>query len=129
MPVFWLSSPGTSCRWPTPVIRPPRSFWTGPAERRPQVLQRLWAGMRLGLTVARALTQCSPGGPVSAVITGGLAAASSWLVEAFAQEVASLRPDVAVVEARGEPLKGALFLAREAAEGRAESQKGFLWKS
>lgn len=66
---------------------------------------------------------------MSAVITGGLAAASSWLVEAFAQEVASLRPDVAVVEARGEPLKGALFLAREAAEGRAESQKGFLWKS
>ena len=68
-------------------------------------------------------------GPASAVITGGLAAASSRLVEAFAQEVVSLRPDATVVEARGEPLEGALFLARAAAEERAESQEGFLWKS
>lgn len=70
-----------------------------------------------------------PTGPASAVITGGLAAASSQVVEAFAQEVASRRPDVAVVEARGEPLEGALLLARAAVEGRAEAQEGFLWKS
>lgn len=65
--------------------------------------------------------------PAQVVLTGGLSRAGGTLTEGFADELAARRGGVSVREAAGDPLDGALSLARLAAVGRVEPQEGFVW--
>lgn len=65
--------------------------------------------------------------PQQVVLTGGLARAGGSLRDGFLTGVAEENAAVTVREAEGDPLDGALTLARLAAEGRLQSQEGLLW--
>lgn len=76
---------------------------------------------------ASVLAALAPDHPPTVVLTGGLARAGGALAEGFAAELAARRPGTTPVEAAGEPLDGALHLARLAAASGIEPQEGFLW--
>ncbi|WP_418276373.1 BadF/BadG/BcrA/BcrD ATPase family protein [Isoptericola jiangsuensis] len=82
-----------------------------------------------GADAARsAVAALGPGTPAVVALTGGLArAADGVLRSAFSTTVAALRPDVRVQEPAGDPLDGALALARSASVDGVEEQKGFVW--
>lgn len=65
--------------------------------------------------------------PAHVVLTGGLAQAGDVLTDAFVEEITAARNDVTVRESAGDPLAGALSLARLIAAGRIEPQDGFVW--
>ncbi|WP_407318759.1 BadF/BadG/BcrA/BcrD ATPase family protein [Isoptericola halotolerans] len=65
--------------------------------------------------------------PPRVALTGGMAQAGGALTAAFADGVAARRPDVEVRQAQGDPLDGALHLARLAAEGTVVAQEDFVW--
>ena len=65
--------------------------------------------------------------PPRVALTGGLAQAGGALTAAFADGVAARRADVEVRAAQGDPLDGALHLARLAAEGAVVVQEDFIW--
>lgn len=60
-------------------------------------------------------------------LTGGLRQAGETLVEAFRAEVLGLNAEAVVVDPAGDPLDGALTLARLVAEERVRPQPGVLW--
>jgi len=81
-----------------------------------------------GTEAARSvLAALAPGIPPRVAATGGLIAAGGLLAEAFASTIASLRPDVEVVAALGDPLDGALLLAERVAQGSALRHPSYLW--
>ena len=65
--------------------------------------------------------------PSQVVLTGGLARAGGALKEGFTARVAEHTRAVTIREAAGDPLDGALTLARLAARERLSSQEGALW--
>lgn len=65
--------------------------------------------------------------PTQVVLTGGLSRAGGALSTGFADELAARRGEVSIREAVGDPLEGALSLARLTATGRVEPQEGFVW--
>ncbi|MCK0117421.1 hypothetical protein MWU57_10280 [Isoptericola sp. S6320L] len=65
--------------------------------------------------------------PPLVALTGGMAQAGGALTAAFADGVAARRPDVEVRAAQGDPLDGALRLARLAAQGTVVTQEDFVW--
>lgn len=65
--------------------------------------------------------------PLHLALTGGLAQAGAVLLEGFRSEAAHLRAHVTVVEPAGDPLGGAVILARLGAGGRLRAQDGILW--
>lgn len=65
--------------------------------------------------------------PAHVVLTGGLAQAGGVLTNAFADEIASTRKDVTVRTAAGDPLDGALSLARLITANRIKPQEEFVW--
>lgn len=60
-------------------------------------------------------------------LTGGLRKAGDSLVEAFQAEVMRLNAEAVLVDPAGDPLGGALTLARLVAEERVRPQTGVLW--
>ncbi|WP_278237450.1 BadF/BadG/BcrA/BcrD ATPase family protein [Isoptericola sp. AK164] len=60
-------------------------------------------------------------------LTGGLARAGGDLSAGFSARVAQRRPDVVVRPPAGDPLDGAMHLARRAARGTIVTQEGFVW--
>lgn len=65
--------------------------------------------------------------PSEVVLTGGLAQAADLLREAFTEEITAVGKEVTVGETAGDPLAGALSLARLAAAHRIAPQDGFVW--
>ncbi|WP_010525965.1 BadF/BadG/BcrA/BcrD ATPase family protein [Nesterenkonia sp. F] len=76
---------------------------------------------------ASALAALAPEHPARAVLTGGLAAAGGALTAGFTTEIAARRPETEIAEVVGDPLDGALHLARLAAASGLAPQEGFLW--
>ncbi|WP_204366925.1 BadF/BadG/BcrA/BcrD ATPase family protein [Nocardiopsis ganjiahuensis] len=74
-----------------------------------------------------ALAALSTHHPAQVVLTGGLARAGGTLSTGFTDEIAARGGGVSVRRAVGDPLDGALALARLAAAGRVEPQEGFVW--
>lgn len=66
-------------------------------------------------------------GTMRVALTGGLTKAGEVLTSEFGAEASRLNPDVSVVESSGDPLSGALTLARLAAAGGVRPQPGVLW--
>lgn len=60
-------------------------------------------------------------------LTGGLRQAGETLVEAFRAEVMRLNAETVIVDPVGDPLTGALTLARLVADKRVRPQPGVLW--
>ncbi|GAB3700303.1 N-acetylglucosamine kinase [Nocardiopsis oceani] len=65
--------------------------------------------------------------PPRVVLTGGLSRAGGALSAGFTDELDARHGGVAVQEAAGDPLDGALSLARLAADHRVDPQEGFVW--
>jgi N-acetylglucosamine kinase-like BadF-type ATPase len=65
--------------------------------------------------------------PARVALTGGVAQAEGVLTAAFADGVSARRPDVEVRRAQGDPLDGALHLARITAEQTVVAQEDFVW--
>lgn len=65
--------------------------------------------------------------PAHVVLTGGLAQAGDVLTDAFTEEISAVRKDVTVRKSAGDPLAGALSLARLIAANRIDPQDGFVW--
>nr|WP_216645887.1 BadF/BadG/BcrA/BcrD ATPase family protein [Isoptericola halotolerans] len=65
--------------------------------------------------------------PARVALSGGLARAGGALSSGFSTTVAALRPDAEVRRPLGDPLDGALLLARTVAEHRVVPQEGCLW--
>lgn len=65
--------------------------------------------------------------PLHFALTGGLAQAGAVLLEGFRSEAVHLRAHVTVVEPAGDPLSGAVILARLGAGKRLRAQDGILW--
>lgn len=76
---------------------------------------------------ASALAALTPGHPGRVVLTGGLAAAGGALTAGFTAEIAARRPETEIAAVAGDPLDGALHLARLAAASGIVTQEGFLW--
>ncbi|MDS2174190.1 hypothetical protein Q7C18_15910 [Nesterenkonia sp. CL21] len=69
----------------------------------------------------------SPSVPADVVLTGGLARAGSALTDGFAARITEHSRTVTVRQAAGDPLDGALTLARLAAGDRLSLQDGAVW--
>lgn len=67
-------------------------------------------------------------GALRIAVTGGLIRAGEPLIAEFRAEAARLLPDVSVVDPAGDPLRGALLLARLVAEDRVRAQESVLWR-
>ncbi|MGO2862511.1 MAG: BadF/BadG/BcrA/BcrD ATPase family protein [Brevibacterium sp.] len=65
--------------------------------------------------------------PQRQALTGGLAQAGGALLEGFRSEAARLHAHVTIVEPAGDPLAGAVTVARLGAGGRLRAQDGILW--
>ncbi|WP_153144169.1 BadF/BadG/BcrA/BcrD ATPase family protein [Nesterenkonia halophila] len=76
---------------------------------------------------ASALAALEPEHPARVVLTGGLAAAGGALTAGFTAEIAARRPETEIAAVAGDPLDGALHLARLAAASGIVTQEGFLW--
>lgn len=76
-----------------------------------------------------AIAAGSKGADASSLIalTGGLRQAGDSLVEAFRAEAMRLNAETVLVDPAGDPLGGALTLARLVAEERVRPQAGVLW--
>ncbi len=83
-----------------------------------------WAGREAAQSALAALEDdCPP----QVVLTGGLARAGGLLLEGFSARVADHRRAIAIRKPAGDPLDGALILARLGAAGRLIPQEGVLW--
>lgn len=83
------------------------------------------AGAEAAASAIAALGPDATAGTV--VVTGGLARGSARVRAGFAERVAELRPQLTVADAVGDPLDGALTLARLTAGSRLEPQSGMVW--
>jgi len=81
-----------------------------------------------GAEAARsAIAALGPDLPPSVALTGGLARASTEIRRAFWEEARRLRLDVAQADPLGDPLDGAVLLARRAAAGDLSPRAPFVW--
>lgn len=74
-----------------------------------------------------ALAALGPDHPSHVVLTGGLAQAGDLLRDAFTEEITAVGKEITVGETAGDPLAGALSLARLVAAHRITPQDGFVW--
>src|SRR5690606_20175263 len=65
--------------------------------------------------------------PRQVVLSGGVPRVDGPLTSAFAETIGAAEPEVQVLPCAGDPLDGALQLARLGAEHRLTPQEGSLW--